>query len=93
MTIAEGIWLGVGVGGQALFFSRFALQWRASERARRSVVPVAFWWCSLGGGALLFAFAIHRGEPVFAVGQAGGLAIYARNLWLIRRERGRPPAA
>lgn len=93
MSLAEGIWLGVGIGGQALFFSRFALQWIASERAARSVVPVAFWWCSLAGGAALLCYALHRREPVFAVGQAGGLLIYARNLWLIRRARTAPPPA
>jgi lipid-A-disaccharide synthase-like uncharacterized protein len=80
------IWVAIGFGGQALFFSRFLLQWIASERARRSVMPTAFWWCSLGGGAVLLAYAIHKGDAVFIAGQAGGLLIYARNLWLIHRE-------
>lgn len=86
MTRAEMIWVAIGFGGQALFFSRFLLQWLASERARRSVVPTAFWWCSLGGGTVLLAYAIHQGDAVFIAGQAGGLLIYARNLWLIHRE-------
>lgn len=87
MTTAEKIWVGVGFGGQALFFGRFFVQWIASERARRSVIPLAFWWFSLGGGAVLLAYAIHRRDPVFIAGQATGLLIYLRNLSLIRREK------
>jgi lipid-A-disaccharide synthase-like uncharacterized protein len=83
----ETIWIAVGLGGQLMFSARFIAQWIASERARRSVMPVAFWWLSLGGGVILLAYAIWRRDPVFIVGQASGLMIYARNLWLIRRER------
>jgi lipid-A-disaccharide synthase-like uncharacterized protein len=64
---------------------RFVVQWLQSEKVRRSVIPVAFWYFSLGGGALLTAYAVHRGDPVFIVGQSLGLVIYLRNLWLIRR--------
>lgn len=87
MTTAEKIWVAVGFGGQALFFGRFFVQWIASERARRSVIPMAFWWFSLGGGLVLLAYAIHRHDPVFIAGQATGLLIYLRNLSLIRREK------
>lgn len=80
-------WVLIGFLGQALFTSRFVVQWLASERARRSVTPVLFWWFSLGGGMVLFAYALHRRDPVFAVGQGSGLFIYLRNLLLIRRER------
>lgn len=80
-------WVIIGFLGQALFTSRFVVQWLASERARRSVTPVLFWWFSLGGGIVLFAYALHRRDPVFAVGQGAGLFIYLRNLLLIRRER------
>lgn len=87
MTTAEKIWMAVGFGGQALFFGRFLVQWIASERARRSVMPVAFWWFSLGGGAIILVYAIHLGDPVFIAGQSCGLLIYLRNLSLVRRER------
>lgn len=83
----EALWLTIGFGGQALFFARFLLQWLASEKAGRSVVPVAFWWCSIGGAAVLLAYAIHRGDAVFIAGQSLGFLIYSRNLWLIRAER------
>jgi lipid-A-disaccharide synthase-like uncharacterized protein len=82
----ETLWLALGFLGQALFSARFVVQWLASERAGRSVVPLAFWFFSLGGGATLLAYAVYRGDPVFIVGQAAGLFIYARNLVLIRRE-------
>ena len=88
-TEAELIWVLVGFGGQALFTARFLAQWIASERARRSVMPIAFWWFSIGGGAILLAYAIHRADPVFILGQAMGLFIYVRNLWLIHAERRR----
>jgi lipid-A-disaccharide synthase-like uncharacterized protein len=80
-------WLVVGFVGQALFASRFILQWLASERARRSIVPTAFWYFSLAGSSVLLAYAIHRADPVFIVGQASGLGIYLRNLHLIRKRR------
>jgi lipid-A-disaccharide synthase-like uncharacterized protein len=88
------MWLVIGFVGQGLFTMRFVVQWINSERLKRSVVPLAFWYFSLGGGATLLAYAIHRGDPVFIVGQGLGLVIYLRNLWLIYRERrdaGDPP--
>lgn len=84
---AELIWIGIGLGGQCLFMLRFVVQWLASERARRSVVPIAFWWLSIGGAAVLLAYAIWRRDPVFILGQSLGFLIYGRNLWLIRAER------
>ena len=84
---AGSAWLAIGLGGQALFSMRFIVQWLESERVRRSVVPVAFWYLSLGGGALLTAYALWRRDPVFVVGQATGLFVYARNLWLLSRPR------
>ncbi len=77
----------LGLIGQGLFFGRFFVQWIASEKQRRSVVPVAFWYFSVGGGGLLLVYAVLRGDPVFILGQAGGLLIYLRNLVLIYRER------
>ena len=80
-------WVVLGFMAQALFMMRFVVQWVASERAKRSVVPVAFWFFSLGGGALLLIYAIQREDPVFILGQALGLFIYIRNIWLIANER------
>jgi lipid-A-disaccharide synthase-like uncharacterized protein len=81
---AEWIWLGIGFAGQALFSMRFLVQWLASERRGRSVVPLAFWYFSIAGGLTLLAYAVYRADPVFIVGQSAGLFIYLRNLQLIR---------
>jgi lipid-A-disaccharide synthase-like uncharacterized protein len=80
-------WLLLGLGGQVLFLGRFVVQWLASERRRRSVVPVAFWYLSIGGALVLLVYALHRRDPVFVAGQGLGVAIYVRNLQLIRRAR------
>ncbi|MYZ50217.1 lipid-A-disaccharide synthase N-terminal domain-containing protein [Propylenella binzhouense] len=80
-------WVLLGFVAQFLFMMRFLVQWIASERARRSVIPVAFWFFSLGGGFLLLVYAIQRQDPVFIAGQALGLLIYVRNVWLIAREK------
>jgi len=80
-------WLLVGLAGQILFFGRFAVQWIQSERAGKSVVPIAFWYLSLGGGGLLLAYSIHLGDPVFILGQSAGAVVYIRNLVLLRRSR------
>ena len=82
----ELIWVLFGLFGQLLFTGRFLVQWLASERARRSVVPVAFWYLSISGGLVLLAYAIYRADPVFIFGQSLGVVIYARNLWLIRNQ-------
>ncbi|MCR9149255.1 MAG: lipid-A-disaccharide synthase N-terminal domain-containing protein [Rhodobacteraceae bacterium] len=79
-------WVIFGLAGQLLFMGRFLVQWIASERARKSVVPVAFWYFSIGGGLILLSYAIYRADPVFILGQSLGVFIYARNLWLIRAE-------
>lgn len=86
-------WVALGLCAQAIFFLRFLVQWVASERARQSVVPEAFWYLSLFGGLLLLVYSIHRRDPVFILGQSTGSAIYIRNLILIRRSKGarRPP--
>ncbi|SDI62584.1 lipid-A-disaccharide synthase N-terminal domain-containing protein [Aliiruegeria lutimaris] len=83
----EFLWVMIGLGGQLLFTARFLVQWIASERARRSVVPLAFWYLSIGGGFILFAYAVYRKDPVFILGQSMGVFIYCRNLWLIHAER------
>ena len=86
MTMDQ-IWIAIGVAGQACFGIRILLQWLATERHRRSVVPLSFWLFSVAGGLTLLAYAIYRVDPVFIVAELVGLAIYARNLFLLRRER------
>jgi lipid-A-disaccharide synthase-like uncharacterized protein len=81
----ERVWLTIGLLGQALFSARFLVQWIASERRKRSVVPHTFWYFSIGGGLTLLAYAIYRQDPVFIIGQGAGLFVYARNLWFIHR--------
>jgi lipid-A-disaccharide synthase-like uncharacterized protein len=83
----EIVWIGIGFLGQFLFMMRFLWQWIQSERQRRSIIPIAFWYFSLAGGMTLFAYAVHRRDPVFITGQSLGLLVYARNLLLIGREK------
>jgi lipid-A-disaccharide synthase-like uncharacterized protein len=77
----------VGVAGQIMFGSRFFVQWIASERAGRSIIPLAFWYLSFFGGALTLVYAIYIKEPVFMLPQLGGLLVYGRNLMLIYRDK------
>ncbi len=86
-SAADAIWVTVGLLGQLMFTGRFIVQWLASERAKRSVVPVAFWYFSLLGGAIVLAYGIHKLDPVIILGQLPGTVIYSRNLWLIRSEK------
>ena len=81
------LWIITGFVGQALFSARFFVQWVASERAKRSIVPKAFWYFSLVGGLVLLSYAIHKRDPVFIVGQSTGVFVYLRNLYLIRAGR------
>ncbi|HVY57307.1 MAG TPA: lipid-A-disaccharide synthase N-terminal domain-containing protein [Xanthobacteraceae bacterium] len=80
-------WIALGFLAQAMFTMRFLVQWIASERAGRSVVPLAFWLFSIGGGLLLFIYALYRKDPVFILGQGFGVFIYLRNLYFVLRER------
>lgn len=81
------VWIAIGFFAQAMFSARFLIQWIASERAGRSVVPIAFWFFSIAGGSILFVYALSRQDPVFIAGQGAGILIYTRNLVLIFRER------
>ncbi|HJR28350.1 MAG TPA: lipid-A-disaccharide synthase N-terminal domain-containing protein [Pseudomonas sp.] len=83
----ETLWLVIGFGGQIAFTGRFVLQWLYSEYKKRSVIPVSFWYLSIVGSTLLFAYAIYREDPVFIVGQAFGSIVYLRNLQLIARSK------
>jgi len=86
-SATEMTWLAIGFLAQLMFSMRFIVQWIASERARRSIVPETFWYFSLVGGAMLFAYAIYRLDPVFMLGQGMGLVIYGRNIYFIRIHR------
>jgi lipid-A-disaccharide synthase-like uncharacterized protein len=85
-------WLALGFVAQALFTARFLVQWIASERAGRSVMPIAFWFFSIGGGVLLLVYALYRRDPVFILGQAFGVFVYGRNLHFELRDRRRERA-
>lgn len=87
MTTADLIWTAIGLGGQLLFSMRFLYQWFRSEQAKRSVVPVPFWYFSFFGGCTLLAYAIRQQDLVIMLGQACGLLIYGRNIALIWQER------
>ena len=89
-SVTEMTWLAVGFLAQLMFSMRFIVQWIASEKARRSIVPEMFWYFSFAGGMMLLAYATYRLDPVFMLGQFTGLLIYARNLYFIhhnKRER------
>ena len=89
----EQLMIIVGFGGQALFASRFIIQWIRSEKDKKSVIPVAFWYFSIGGGTVLLLYAIWRQDPVIICGQGLGLFIYARNLYFILRPQTENSAA
>lgn len=78
----------IGLLGQGLFSMRFIIQWIASERAGKSVIPFSFWIFSLGGSLLLLIYAIYRKDPVFILGQAPNVFIYSRNIYLLKRKKG-----
>src|SRR6476646_12108510 len=78
----------IGYIAQAMFAMRFVVQWIASERAGRSVVPIAFWVFSIGGGLMLLGYALSRRDPVFIIGQAFGVFVYFRNLHFVMRSGG-----
>ena len=83
----EKIMIVVGFAGQGLFAMRFIIQWLSSEKQAKSVIPIAFWYFSIGGGSVLFLYAIWRQDLVFMSGQGLGLFIYLRNLYFVRRSR------
>ena len=81
----EKAWLAIGLGGQLVFTARFVVQWIVSERQKRSVIPVAFWYLSLVGSLVVLSYAIHTRDPVFILGFSLNSLVYVRNLWLIYR--------
>ena len=80
-------WLAFGVVAQLLFGSRFLVQWIASERAGRSVMPLTFWFLSMAGGVLTLIYGFARHDAVIIIGQLLSVFVYSRNLVLIFRER------
>jgi lipid-A-disaccharide synthase-like uncharacterized protein len=92
-STTELVWVGVGFCAQGMFFMRFVIQWIASEKAKKSVMPDAFWYWSIAGGLLLLIYSIYRLDPVFILGQGTGLMIYIRNLQFVRRHKRRAGAA
>ena len=86
--MSHQIWLSLGFFGQLVFSMRFIVQWIASEKARESVIPIAFWYISLTGSVFLFAYATYRRDPVFMLGQGIGGIVYIRNLMLIKLSYG-----
>ena len=86
----EHVWVGVGLVGQVLFSARFIVQWIASERRKQSVVPREFWYLSLAGALITLSYAIYRLDPVFILGYAPGLFIYARNIYFIHKTPAAP---
>jgi len=81
------LWLILGFIGQIMFSMRFLIQWFVSEKKKKSVIPVSFWYFSIAGGVLLLSYAIFRKDPVFMLGQSVGVVIYLRNLYLIHKKR------
>jgi lipid-A-disaccharide synthase-like uncharacterized protein len=82
-------WLAFGLVAQLLFTARFVVQWISSERAGRSVVPIAFWFFSVGGGMMTLVYGIAKREPVIIAGQAAATVIYVRNIMLIIKAHGK----
>lgn len=76
-------WLYLGFTGQFFFSARFLVQWLASEKQKKSVIPISFWFFSIFGSSLLLAYAIYKNDPVFILGQSFGFIVYFRNLQII----------
>jgi lipid-A-disaccharide synthase-like uncharacterized protein len=86
-------WVLLGYVAQIMFTMRFVVQWIASERAGKMVMPIAFWFFSIGGGLLLLAYALYKRDPVFILGQGFGVFVYLRNLYFELRDRRRTTQA
>lgn len=81
-------WIAFGLLGQICFSMRFIFQWIYSEKRKKSVIPVSFWYLSIVGSIILFIYAaIYLKDIVFTLGQMFGLFIYSRNLALIYRHK------
>ena len=83
LNFNEFLWVFFGTLGQLIFFSRWIIQWISSEKSKTSIIPVAFWWCSLIGGLITLIYAHHIGSFPFMLAQAIGIFVYSRNLLLV----------
>jgi len=83
----ENPWMALGLLGQVLFFCRWLVQWYASEKLKKSHVPLSFWYISLAGATLVLVYAIQEANPVFMIGQLVGILNYSRNIMLIHKHR------
>ncbi|HVE13888.1 MAG TPA: lipid-A-disaccharide synthase N-terminal domain-containing protein [Elusimicrobiota bacterium] len=83
----DPLWMALGMIAQLCFFLRFLVQWLASEARKESVIPVSFWYLSMAGCLGLLAYSIHKGDPVFIIGQSTGMFIYARNLHFVLKKK------
>ncbi|MDD2365724.1 MAG: lipid-A-disaccharide synthase N-terminal domain-containing protein [Desulfuromonadaceae bacterium] len=87
MRLTESAWVTIGLVGQFFFTMRFVVQWIATEKKRKSVVPETFWYFSIVGSLVLLAYSIYRKDPVFILGQSFGTTVYLRNLYFINKEK------
>lgn len=85
LNFNEFLWVAFGTLGQLVFFTRWIIQWLTSEKSKTSIIPIAFWWCSLVGGLITLVYAHHIGSFPFMFAQAIGIVVYTRNLLLLRR--------
>jgi lipid-A-disaccharide synthase-like uncharacterized protein len=83
-------WSVVGYVGQCMFFTRFGVQWIASERKKQSIIPISFWYWSIFGSLLLLVYSVGQVDPVFVLGQSLNSLVYLRNLMLIRNRKPEP---
>jgi lipid-A-disaccharide synthase-like uncharacterized protein len=89
--VGDPFWAAIALAGQVIFGARFVLQWLVSEYKKRSHVPIAFWYISILGSAILLSYSVHIKNPVFMLGFSLNTLIYVRNLHLIHK-RARTPA-
>ena len=87
MTLANSSWVAIGLAGQFFFTMRFVVQWIATEKKKKSVIPVSFWYFSILGSLILLCYSVYRQDPVFILGQAFGITVYLRNLHFVRKEK------
>jgi len=87
MSIPESYWVIIGLAGQFFFTMRFVVQWIATERNRKSIIPESFWYFSIVGSLILLAYSLYRKDPVFILGQAFGTIVYLRNLYFINKHK------
>ena len=87
MSRPESYWVVIGLAGQFFFTMRFVVQWIATERNRKSIIPESFWYFSIVGSLILLAYSLYRKDPVFILGQAFGTTVYLRNLYFINKHK------